>query len=194
MTASIAVGAALAPVAVAALGRSGAMVALGALLPVAGLLAWRWLRRLDAVALLPGPHLSLLRGVPSFRLAPLRVLEALSRGAEELDLPAGALVVREGDPGDRFYVLLDGEVVVSRGGQEVRRLGTGDSFGEIALLRDVPRTATVRAVSPVRLVTLRRAEFLRVVGSDVMTRDEANAVAQAYLDADTGGGQPPVEP
>lgn len=194
MTASIAVGAALAPLAVAALGRSGAMVAIGALLPVAGLVAWHWLRRLDAVALLPGPHLSLLRGVPSLRLAPLRVLEALSRGAEELDLPAGALVVREGDPGDRFYVVLDGEVVVLRGGQEVRRLGAGDSFGEIALLRDVPRTATVRAVSAVRLVTLRRGEFLRVVGSDVMTRDEANAVAQAYLDADTGGGQAPVEP
>jgi MFS family permease len=174
MTASIAVGAALAP--------------------VAGLVAWHWLRRLDAVALLPGPHLSLLRGVPSLRLAPLRVLEALSRGAEELDLPAGALVVREGDPGDRFYVVLDGEVLVSRDGQEVRRLGTGDSFGEIALLRHVPRTATVRALGPVRLVTLQRAEFLRVVGTDVMTRDEANAVAQAYLDEDSRGGQSPVEP
>ena len=88
--------------------------------------------------------------------------------------------------------MLAGEVLVSRDGQEVRRLGTGDSFGEIALLRHVPRTATVRALGPVQLVTLQRAEFLRVVGTDVMTRDEANAVAQAYLDEDSRGGQSPV--
>ena len=97
MTAAIAVGAALAPLAVAAFGLSGALVLVGALLPVAAALSWRWLRRLDSTAAQPGPHLGLLRGVPSLRLASPGVLESLSRAARELPLPAGAPVVREGD-------------------------------------------------------------------------------------------------
>jgi hypothetical protein len=184
MTASIAAGAALAPLGVAALGRSGALVAIGALLPVAGLIGWRWLRRLDAVALLPGPHLSLLRGVPTLRLAPLPVLEALSRGAAEFSLPVGSTVVREGDRGDRFYVVLSGQVLVTRDQRQVRRLGPGDSFGEIALLRDVPRTATVLTLDDTTLVTVARADFLRAVGGDGSVRAAADSVAQGYLDDD----------
>ena len=185
MTASIAVGAALAPLAVAALGRSGAMVAIGALLPVAGLVAWHWLRRLDAVALLPGPHLSLLRGVPSLRLAPLRVLEALSRGAEELDLPAGALVVREGDPGDRFYVVGRGELRVTVG--DVVRpvpLRPGDYFGEVALLRSVLRTATVTATTSCRLLSLGAEEFLAAVTGSPSGQAIAAEVASSHLARD----------
>lgn len=184
MTASIAAGAALAPLGVAVLGRSGALVATGALLPAAGLLGWRWLRRLDATALLPGPHLSLLRGVPTLRLVPLPALEALSRGAEEFALPLGSTIVREGDRGDRFYVVFSGQVLVTRGQREVRRLGPGDSFGEIALLRDVPRTATVRTLEDTTLVTVARSDFLRAVGGDGSVRAAADAVAQAYLDDD----------
>lgn len=186
-SAGVAFGAAVAPLAVAVLGRSGAMVAVGALLPVAGLTTRRWLRRLDAQAQLPGPWLSLLRGVPSLRPAPLPVLEALSRGAAELDLPAGALVVREGDPGDRFYVVASGEVLVSRADRPLRTLGPGAAFGEIALLHDVPRTATVHALTEARLVTVSRDDFLRAVGAGGVTRTAADSVAQAYLDADEAG-------
>jgi hypothetical protein len=184
MTASIAAGAALAPLGVAVLGRSGALVATGALLPATGLIAWPWLRRLDAVALLPGPHLSLLRGVPTLRLAPLPVLEALSRSATEFSLPVGSTVVREGDRGDRFYVVLSGQLLVTRDQRQVRRLGPGDSFGEIALLRDVPRTATVLTLDDTTLVTVARADFLRAVGGDGSARVAADAVAQGYLDDD----------
>ena len=184
MTAALAVGAALAPLAVAVLGLSGALVVVGALLPVAGALSWRWLRRLDSTAVQPGPHLALLRAVPSLRLASQGVLEGLSRAARELRLPAGGLAVREGDSGDLFYVIAEGRVVVSQQGRELRRLGPGDSFGEIALLRDLPRTATVEATEPAMLVTLAREDFLRVVGSSANARRAADAVADDYLRGD----------
>lgn len=191
MTAALAVGAALAPLAVAVLGQSGALVAVGLLLPVSGAVAWRWLRRLDEEALQPGPHLGLLRAVPFLRPAPPAVLESLSREVEEVAVSDGAVVVREGEPGDRFYVLVAGEVAVTRGGVEVRRLGEpGDSFGEIALLHRVPRTATVRAVGEVLLVALARHDFLRLVGASAAGRDAADATAQRYLDDDERGAQP----
>lgn len=194
MTAAIAIGAALAPLAVAGFGLSGALVLVGALLPVAAALSWRWLRRLDSTAAQPGPHLGLLRGVPSLRLASPAVLEGLSRAVRELPLPAGAVVVREGDAGDRFYVVAKGALVVSQDGRELRRLGPGDSFGEIALLRDVPRTATVEVAEPALLVALARPDFLRVVGSSAGARSAADAVAEEYLDSDRRGAQPAGDP
>ncbi len=183
MTAAIAVGAALAPVAVGTLGRSGALVAAGALLPVSGAATWRWLRRLDRLAPAVGPHLDVLRRVAMLRLASPPVLEQLARHAGEELVPAGTAAMREGEPGDRFAVVVEGRLSVSRHGQEVRQLGPGDSFGEIALLRGGPRTATVTAVEPTWLVTLDRAHFLRAVGSDG-ARARADQVVQAYLDAD----------
>jgi CRP-like cAMP-binding protein len=154
---------------------------------VTGTLSWRWLRRLDAMADPPGPHLARLRATPTLRLAALPQLERLSRDATELTVPAGAAVVTEGEPGDLFYVVLDGEVLVTRHGAEVRRLGVGSSFGEIALLHHSPRTATVRAVTDTRLVTVRRIDFLRTVRSGLGSAGAAEDVARTYLDADERG-------
>jgi MFS family permease len=187
MSAAIALGSALAPAAVALWGVAGAVAATGALLPVTGALSWRWLRRLDAMSDPPGPHLAQLRGTPTLRLAAVPQLERLSRDATELALPAGAAVVTEGEPGDLFYVVLDGEVVVTRHGEEVRRLGPGSSFGEIALLNHSPRTATVRAVTDTRLVTVRRIDFLRTVRSGLGSFGAAEDVARTYLEADERG-------
>jgi hypothetical protein len=184
MSAATALGSALAPAAVALWGVDGAVAATGALLPVTGALSWRWLRRLDAMSDPPGPHLAQLRGTPTLRLAAVPQLERLSRDATELALPAGAPVVTEGEPGDLFYVVLDGEVVVTRHGEEVRRLGPGSSFGEIALLNHSPRTATVRAVTDTRLVTVRRIDFLRTVRSGLGSFGAAEDVARTYLEAD----------
>lgn len=194
MTAAIAVGAALAPLAVAGFGLSGALVLVGALLPVAAALSWRWLRRLDITATQPGAHLGLLRGVPSLRLASPGMLEGLSRAVRELRLPAGTMVVREGDAGELFYVVAEGELVVSQQGRELRRLGPGDSFGEIALLRDVPRTATVEVAEPALVVALARPDFLRVLGSSTSSRTAADAIADNYLDSDRRGAQPAAGP
>ena len=83
--------------------------------------------------------------------------------------------------------------MVSQHGRELRRLGRGDSFGEIALLRDVPRTATVDVAEPSLLVALARPDFLRVVGSSTGSRTAAEAVVEDYLDSDRRGAQPSGE-
>lgn len=184
MTAAIATGAALAPAAVSVLGRSGALLATGALLPVSGLVAWRWLARLDVLAPAVGPHLGLLARVPMLRAASPPLLEQLARALVELRLSPGVAAVREGEPGDRFYIVAEGRVGVSRHGHPVRELGPGDSFGEIALLRGGARTATVTAVEPTLLVSLHRADFLRALGSGAAVRAAAEQSAQAYLESD----------
>ncbi len=196
MTAALAGGAALAPVGVATLGVSGTLVATGALLPVCGAFGWRWLRRLDRLAVPPGPHLPLLRHIPTLRLVPLPMLEQLSRDTVAVALSPDEVAVREGDPGDRLYIVLDGRLVVSRSGRDVRELGPGDSFGEIALLYGTRRTATVRAVAPTALVALGREQFLAALGGTGAGRAAAEQVAQAWLEADaladhgSGAGDP----
>ncbi len=100
-------------------------------------------------------------------------------------MPAGAVVIREGDPGDRFYILESGAVRVTRGGVAVRRLDApGDAFGEIALLRDVPRTATVGADEPTVLLVLGRDAFLAAVTGYPLVRAEAAQIVDAHLQAD----------
>jgi CRP-like cAMP-binding protein len=104
-------------------------------------------------------------------------LEGLARALVPVGAAAGAPVVREGEPGDRFYVVADGELEVSTG----RTLRRGDGFGEIALLRNVPRTATVTALTDVRLDALDKETFLAAVtGHDGASR-AANEVVESLL-------------
>jgi len=184
MTAALAVGAASAPLLVSWLGISGALVAAGALLPVAGLVAWPVLRRLDSRARQPGPWFDLLRTVPFFRAAPLPVLEQLSRRTDEDDVDTGTVVVRETEPGDRFYLVSEGAVTVSQDGRELTRLGRQSSFGEVALLLDVPRTATVTATAPTHLVWIERDDFLRAMRTVPAARVSADEVVQNHLEDD----------
>jgi CRP-like cAMP-binding protein len=93
-------------------------------------------------------------------------------------------VIEQGDVGDRFYVVEDGEVAVSQNGRPVATLGPGEYFGEIALLHDVPRVASVTAVSPTTLLALDRVEFLEAVTGDPVTREAAEATVQERLDED----------
>jgi CRP-like cAMP-binding protein len=90
-------------------------------------------------------------------------------------------VIREGEPGDRFYVLVEGATSVSVAGKPVSRGGPGDHFGEIALLRHVPRTATVTAVTPLRLIAIERGPFLEAVTGHPESRASAEAVAAERL-------------
>jgi CRP-like cAMP-binding protein len=103
-------------------------------------------------------------------------IERLAANLVPVEAVAGAWLVREGELGDRFYVVDEGEVEIEIDGRTVRREGPGSSFGEIALLRDVPRTASVRAVSDVRLLALERDVFLSAVTGHVRSRSVAEAV------------------
>ncbi|HEX2142704.1 MAG TPA: MFS transporter [Candidatus Limnocylindria bacterium] len=162
----VGVGAALAPLLVTTLGPQAALVGSGLLLPVAATLAWRWLRLTDAHAVIPEPELALLRGVPMFEPLPLTILEQLAEDLVAVRFEAGEAIIREGDVGDRFYILRAGQATVEADGSELRRLDAGDSFGEIALLRDVPRTATVTAVTGLDACALTRDAFLAAVTGD----------------------------
>lgn len=105
----------------------------------------------------------LLKGVPLFAACSKAELQRLAALADELDLAEGATLIREGERGREFLVIVGGSVRVTRGGRKLRDLGTGDFIGEIALVSDVPRTATVTATSPIRLLVITDREFRQVI-------------------------------
>jgi len=115
------------------------------------------------VALPRNAKIELLKKVPLFAGCSKAELRELALVADELDLKEGRTLVREGRPGREFFILLDGTVRVSRGGRKVNDLGAGDWFGEIALLTDIPRTATVTATSAIRVLVITDRSFRRVV-------------------------------
>ena len=101
----------------------------------------------------------LMKGVPLFSGCSKAEHQKIAALADELDLGDGATLIREGERGREFIVIVDGSVRVTRGGKNVRELGAGDFIGEIALVSDVPRTATVTATSPVRLLVITDRAF-----------------------------------
>ena len=159
-TAGMGIGAILAPALISGLGVRGALVATGAFLPVLVALSWRALRQIDGAAEAPHEALALLDRVPMFAPLPLAAKEQLAKSLVRVSVPAGGEVIAEGDTGDRFYIVGGGRLQVTRDGRELRELAAGDSFGEIALLRDVPRTATVTASRDAELYALERADFI----------------------------------
>jgi MFS family permease len=186
----LAVGSAAVPLLAALFGARGAIVAAGALMVIVAAASWPWLRRVDARARVPGPELARLRAIPIFAPLPEHVAEELSWHLVPLEVAAGTVVIREGDPGDRFYVIVDGDAEVTRGVAELELgvLGPGEHFGEIALLRDVPRTATVRARTAMRLLALERDVFLGAVTGSRQALARAHDVVDRRLGATGGGG------
>jgi hypothetical protein len=178
---SFAVGSLLAPLLIALSDIRTALIITGLILPVAALVARPALSGIDR-DFAPDTHrIELLRGIPIFSpLGPV-ALERLAKAMEPFRADAGSVVITQGEEGDRFYVIESGEVEVQEDGRFARRQGPGDHFGEIALLRDVPRTATVTASSPVQALTLPRKEFLDAVTSDRSAGEAAEAVVAARL-------------
>ena len=179
--AGMAAGSLVAPVVIHLLGGRGAFVATGVFLPTVGVAAWTWIRRLDSRALQPGPSFSLLEAIPMFAVLPQSELEQLSRDLTRLSVPAGSDIMVEGEPGDRFYVVDSGSVSIISQGRAVTTTGAGGYFGEIALLRDVPRTATVRADVDVTLYALEREAFLEVVTGASSVREIADVETNRRL-------------
>jgi MFS family permease len=118
---------------------------------------------------------------PVFAALPAPVIERLARDAERIAAPAGTVIVREGDAGDRYYLVVAGDVAFTIDGRPIRVLGADHSFGEIALLRDVPRTATATAASDVELIAVSRDEFLASVTGHPRSFVTASDVADTWL-------------
>jgi hypothetical protein len=163
MMAGFAAGSLAAPLLVAAAGSRGAFLVAGLFLPAVTIASWSLVRRLDADAAVPVDVLELLLEVPIFSVLAPRIAERMAREAVEVTAPGGATLITEGEPGDLFYVIAEGNVVVTRNGTTLRQLGAGDSFGELALLRNVRRTASVVATDDVALWALDRDSFLTAV-------------------------------
>jgi hypothetical protein len=126
-------------------------------------MSWRRLRRLDHTVGRLDVDLDLLRRVPMLRSLPLPAVEQLARALEPLTVPAEQTVFRQGEVGDCYFLIESGEAEVVGDGQRVATLGPGEGFGEIALLRSGPRTATVRARSELRLRALAGDRFVCAV-------------------------------
>lgn len=161
---------------VLALGQRGALFGAGLLLPAVALLVLAHRHLLATGPTASNADFELLRGVAPFAALPIATVENLAARADHQSLATGADVVRQGDRGDCFYVIKEGAVDILKSGQLDAVLGPGDFFGEIALLRDTPRNATVRATTPVDLLVLHREEFLAAV-SHPRTRHGLDAVA-----------------
>jgi MFS family permease len=174
--AGLALGALLIPPFVALGGSKTALVGVGLVLPVLALLMARRLISVDRGAKVPLVEIALLRSMPLFASLPPPVIEGVAHALERLDLPAGSVVIRVGDDGDRCYVIAEGVLDVSRDSVTVARLGRGMVFGEIALLEDVPRTATVTAITDVQLYALAKAPFVTAVTGHAPASQAAGAL------------------
>lgn len=184
----VAVGAALAPLLVEWLHPANAWAVLGLALAVVAALAFVMIRQLDDRSILRPREVDLLRQVRFLSVLPAYELERLARNADWLEVSAGEQVIRQGEAGELFYVIDEGSFQASVDG--VARASTmtaGGSFGEIALLHAVPRTATVTAQTNGRLLTLSKDEFLAVVTGSVDGRAIADEVSDGYLARDREG-------
>jgi CRP-like cAMP-binding protein len=121
----------------------------------------------------------LIRQVPLFARCSRHDVKQIAQIADEIDLKEGTEMTREGAPGREFFVLLEGTAEVERGGQKVNALGPGDFFGEISLISEEPRTATVRASSPVRALVVTARSFRRLIDE---TPEIKTSVMEAMAD------------
>jgi MFS family permease len=175
----VALGSIAAPLLVEALGPRTAFVAVGCVLPLLALALYRRLAEIDR-AVAPAPELELVEQVPMFEPLSVAAKERLAANLIPLSAQAGDVVVRAGEVGDRFYIVGQGELDVSAEGVE-KRISEAAYFGEIALLRDVPRTATVTAVVDSRLYAIQREDFLAAVTGHEAAHAAGHAVVEQRL-------------
>ncbi len=168
---------------IAVSGTTAALLFAGAVVPALVLLRLRLLLRVDGAVVVPVVTIALLRSLQLFRALPVSALEGVANATIDLSVARGATIVSEGERGDRYYGIADGTVEVSRDGATVAQLGRGEGFGEIALLRDGVRTATVTALTDTRLVAVEREPFLVAVTGHGETSSRAREIALRRLQA-----------
>jgi MFS family permease len=174
---AVALGSIVAARIVDAAGPRNALVAVGMILPLLALATYRRLAKIDR-AIAPAEEQKLIERVPMFAPLSLAAKERLAAGLSSVSVAAGDVVINAGDVADRFYIVGDGELEIDVGSRPAVA-GTNDYFGEIALLRDVPRTATIAATRDSRLFALNRATFVAAVTG----HREAHAIGLQIVNA-----------
>jgi MFS family permease len=180
---SIAIGSIITPFAIDLLGIRGALTLLGLVAPALAALAWRRLQAIDAKIAHRDDEIAVLNRIAMFRPLPMPAIDELASQVDKVEVAAGQEVFHQGDHGDRFYVIEDGEAEVFGDGRLIRTLRSGEGFGEIALLHDMLRTTTIRARTPLRLFTLDRRHFLSAVTDYESSEREADALVLDRLSA-----------
>ncbi|HSS59162.1 MAG TPA: cyclic nucleotide-binding domain-containing protein, partial [Solirubrobacteraceae bacterium] len=175
-----AIGSFVAPGILSLIGLRPAFLVVGAILPALVLLSYRRLLQLDS-DVAPSSQLALIERVAVFAPLSLVAKERIASHLIPVDVQAGDVVIRTGEAGDRFYIVGEGRFTIDTGSQTIDA-EPGDFFGEIALLHDVPRTATVLADTDARLYALERDDFLAVVTGNSLAATEAHAVAHGRLE------------
>jgi MFS family permease len=175
----VAIGSIATPPISNAIGPRLAFVVVGSILPILTLTAYRRLVQIDRTVA-PAAELELIEQVPMFAPLSIAAKERVAGSLVPISVSAGDLVIRAGDPGDNFYIVEDGELQIEAGGGQ-SSAHKADYFGEIALLHDVPRTATVRATVDSRLFALGRDDFLAAVTGHSAAYAAGKAVADARL-------------
>jgi hypothetical protein len=192
--AGLAAGALLVPGLVHLGGSRLALLGVAAVLPLAAAVGGRALSGLDSGTPVPVVQIALLRSLPLFAELPAPPLEGMARALTPVTVPAGTELIRQGDPGDAYYAIAAGELDATQDGHFLRRCGRGEGVGEIALLRDIPRTATVVAHTAATVYKLDREPFLTAVLGHAPTQRQADRIAGTRLatsaapsDSDTAG-------
>jgi CRP-like cAMP-binding protein len=181
----------LVPVLVHLGGSQLALLGVAAVLPLAAAVGGRALFSLDTEAPVPVVEIALLRSLPLFAELPAPAVEGLAAALTAAEVPAGAVLIRQGEEGDAYYAIAAGQLDVLQDGHFLRRCGRGEGVGEIALLRAVPRTATVAAHTDATVYKLGREPFLTAVLGHAATQRRAHSIADAQLAADARRGKDP---
>ena len=179
--AGLAFGSLAVPLLVSAGGTDAGFIGIAAIAPLVVLVTLQRVRRIDREASIPVVEMGLLRNIHIFASLPAAPLETLAREARYLTYQPGAAIIREGEEGDRYYAITDGSVLVSKGVAEVRTMGRGEGFGEIALLHPVKRTATVTAESPTTLLAIEREAFLAALDASTDVHEATVRLAGSLL-------------
>jgi MFS family permease len=178
---AMAAGSLAAPALVAVVGTRGALLVAGAVLPAFALLRWATLRSFETGAPVDRARFELLRENAIFRPLPVATLERLCHDLRPVEVGPGAEIITQGSRGDRFYLVAAGEVEVLIDGRPCGLEGCGESFGEIALIRDVPRVATVRATCATTLLALEREQFIGAVTGYPRSQQVTETVIDGHL-------------
>jgi hypothetical protein len=179
--AGLAAGALLVPGLVCLGGSRLALLGVAAVLPLAAAVGGRGLSGLDSGIPVPVVQIALLRSLPLFADLPAPAVEGLAGALTPVMVPAGTALIRQGDPGGAYYAIAAGELDARQDGHFLRRCGRGEGVGEIALLRAIPRTATVVAHTAATVYELDREPFLTAVLGHAPTQRHADRIAGARL-------------